>query len=144
MLKLYFRCYRMSSDVTYRQEDTVYFFLFFVCISKNLKDIIYMDIINIDAELFEKLLSKFENVAGRMGYLCRLHADKEIGEWLDNQDVCQLLSISKRTLQTLRDSGELGFTKIKRKVYYKPEDVEMIISLVEELRKSAARKGKQI
>lgn len=103
-----------------------------------------MEIINIDAELFEKLLSKFENFTGRMESLCRLHADKEIGEWLDNQDVCQLLSISKRTLQTLRDKGELGFSKIKRKIYYKPEDVEMIIPLVEELRKSAARKGKQI
>jgi len=103
-----------------------------------------MEIINVDAELFEKLLSKFESFICCMESLCNLYANKEIGEWLDNQDVCQLLSISKRTLQTLRDNGELGFTKIKRKVYYKLEDVEMIIPLVEELRKSVARKGKQI
>lgn len=103
-----------------------------------------MEIINIDAELFEKLLSKLEIFTGRMESFCRIHADKEIGEWLDNQDVCQLLGISKRTLQTLRDNGDLGFSKIKRKVYYKSEDVEMVVPLVEELRRSAAGKGKQI
>lgn len=27
----------------------------------------------------------------------------ERGDWLDNQDVCQILNISPRTLQTLRD-----------------------------------------
>ena len=29
----------------------------------------------------------------------------ERGDWLDNQDVCQMLNISPRTLQTLRDNG---------------------------------------
>ena len=31
--------------------------------------------------------------------------DKGLGDWLDNQDVCQMLNISPRTLQTLRDNG---------------------------------------
>ena len=103
-----------------------------------------MEIVNIDAEFFEKILSAIEGFTKRMETLCRLHADKDIDDWLDNQDVCLLLNISQRTLQSLRDNGSLGFSKIKRKVYYKPEDVEKIIPLVENLRKAAIKKGKQI
>ena len=54
----------------------------------------------------------------------------ERGEWLDNQDVCQMLNISPRTLQTLRDNGTLAYSQINRKVYYKPEDVEIILYVV--------------
>ena len=52
--------------------------------------------------------------------------DKKLGEWLDNQDVCQMLNISPRTLQTLRDNGTLAYSQINRKMYYKPVDVESI------------------
>ena len=56
--------------------------------------------------------------------------DKGLGNWLDNQDVCQMLNISPRTLQTFRDNGTLAYSQINRKVYYKPEDVESIIHVV--------------
>ena len=56
--------------------------------------------------------------------------DKKLGEWLDNQDVCQMLNISPRTLQTLRDNGTLAYSQINRKVYYKPKDVEKILYVV--------------
>ena len=103
-----------------------------------------MEIVSINAELYERMLSKLENFVKRMETLCNLHADKDIGEWLDNQDVCFLLNISPRTLQTLRDNDILGFSRINRKVYYKPEDVKKAISVVKKLRKEAAKKGKQI
>jgi len=56
--------------------------------------------------------------------------DKKLDDWLDNQDVCQMLNISPRTLQTLRDNGTLAYSQINRKVYYKPEDVESIFHIV--------------
>jgi carbamoylphosphate synthase small subunit len=62
--------------------------------------------------------------------------DKKLGDWLDNQDVCQILNISPRTLQTLRDNGTLAFSQINHKVYYKPEDVKKILSVVEDRKKS--------
>ena len=42
---------------------------------------------------------------------------------MDSQDVCVLLNISPRTLQTLRDSGRLAYSQINHKTYYLPEDV---------------------
>ena len=102
-----------------------------------------MEIVNIEAKTFEAMLSKFENFATRMEYLCRLYGDKE-SEWLDNQDVCMLLNISPRTLQTLRDNGTLAYSQINHKTYYKPQDVEKALPLVEEKRKQANHQGKKL
>jgi hypothetical protein len=103
-----------------------------------------MEIVNIDAKTLEDMLSKFESFATRMEHLCHLPGDKNMSEWLDNQNVCLLLKISPRTLQTLRDNGTLAYTQINHKTYYKPEDAEKIISLVEDKRRQAAYKGKKI
>jgi hypothetical protein len=102
-----------------------------------------MEIINIDAKTFEVMLSKFESFATRMEHLCRLYGDKE-SEWLDNQDVCMLLNISPRTLQTLRDNGTLAYSQINHKTYYKPQDVGKALPLVEEKRKQANQQGKEL
>ena len=103
-----------------------------------------MDIVNIETKTFESMLSKFENFASRMEALCRLNNDMDIREWMDNEDVCRLLNISPRTLQTLRDNRTLAFSRINNKLYYKPSDVEKIIPIVEDRRKQAKYKGKQI
>jgi phage-related protein len=103
-----------------------------------------MNIINIESETFEAMLSTVENFTRRMEQLCRRHADRDSIEWMDNQDVCQLLNISPRTLQTLRDNGTLAYTQISHKTYYKPEDVKKILPAVEEKRRQAKYKGKRI
>ena len=102
-----------------------------------------MEIINIDAQTFEAMLSKFEGFAKRMEHLCHLHGDKEMSEWLDNQEVCLLLKISPRTLQTLRDNGTLAYTQIRHKTFYKPADVEKILPVVNERQKQAAYKKRK-
>ena len=103
-----------------------------------------MEIVTMDARTFEAMLMKFESFAKRMEHLCRLHGEREMSERLDNQDVCLLLNISPRTLQTLRDNGTLAYTQITHKTWYKPEDVEKILPLVEDRRKQAAYKEKKI
>ncbi len=45
-----------------------------------------------------------------------------------NGDVCQILNISKRTLQHYRDSSVLPFIQIGHKCYYKREDVEALLA----------------
>ena len=89
-----------------------------------------MEIVNIEARTYEAMMSRFEQFARRVDSLCEQHRSKEMKEWLDNQDVCAILNISKRTLQTLRDNGTLGYTMIGNKAYYKPEDVQNIIGKV--------------
>ncbi|MCC5942986.1 MAG: helix-turn-helix domain-containing protein [Balneolaceae bacterium] len=40
------------------------------------------------------------------------------------QDVCDLLDVSRRHLQYLRDTGQIGCIKNGRKVYFRAEDLE--------------------
>lgn len=47
--------------------------------------------------------------------------------WIDGQDVMQALHISKRTLQSLRDSGVLPHSRLNGKFYYKVADVEAML-----------------
>jgi len=44
--------------------------------------------------------------------------------WLDISDVCQLLHVSKRTLQSYRDNGILPFSQIAGKIYFKATDIQ--------------------
>lgn len=87
-----------------------------------------MEIVNIEARTFEAMMARFEAFAEKVDTLCRNNGDKNLQKWLDNQDVCQILNISKRTLQTYRDNGTLPYTQINHKIYYKPEDVEQVIN----------------
>ena len=49
---------------------------------------------------------------------------------MDSQDVCLRLNISPRTLQTLRDNGKLPYSQIQHKIFYKPGDVEALLTFV--------------
>ncbi len=89
-----------------------------------------MEVISIERSTYEELLTGFNSFVAQMRALADRSTDKRQGEWLDNQDVCQMLNISPRTLQTLRDNGMLAYSQINRKVYYKPEDVESILHVV--------------
>ena len=89
-----------------------------------------MEVISIERSTYEELLTSFNSFVTKMKEMAGRGNDKGLSDWLDNQDVCQMLSSSPRTLQTLRDNGTLAYSQINRKVYYKPEDVESILHVV--------------
>lgn len=91
-----------------------------------------MEIINIEARTFEAMMQRFEALTQRVDALSEKNESKVIGSWLDGQDVCMILNISKRKLQTLRDSRQIAFTMVGHKVYYKAEDVQSVIKKVAE------------
>ena len=103
-----------------------------------------MEVVVIDKATFERMLSGFEIFAEKVERLCREQEDLGEKEWLDSNDVCRLLCISPRTLQTLRDNGTLAFTKIGNRTYYRPDDVERVVGNVEDKRKEARWKGTTI
>ena len=103
-----------------------------------------MEIVSIERKTFEAMVAKFDHFVRRMDAVCRRHGEKTMSEWMDNQDVCRMLNISPRTLQTLRDNGTLAYSQINHKTYYRPEDVKRIVSIVEDRRKEARFKGRTI
>jgi hypothetical protein len=85
-----------------------------------------MEIVAIESKTFEQIRQRFEDFAKQIKNLCRDGQDKE--KWLGNEDVCGLLKISMRTLQSYRDNGVLSFSQIGRKCYYRVSDIENLIS----------------
>lgn len=49
-------------------------------------------------------------------------------DWLDNQDVIQLLHVSARTLQTLRSNGTIAYSKVNGKIYYRRQDIQKLLA----------------
>ena len=84
-----------------------------------------MEIVNIEARTFEAMMNQYEALARKMDLL-KSEQEKGLKKWLDNQDVCLILNISKRTLQTYRDNGTLPYSQINHKIYYKPNDIELV------------------
>lgn len=70
----------------------------------------YMKIVSIERKTFETMVAKFDRFIHRMEAISQRHGEKKMSEWMDNQDVCQMLNISPRTLQTLRDNGTLAYS----------------------------------
>ena len=89
-------------------------------------------------------MARINRLINRLEEIRRKSESKRLGEWLDSAEVCRILQVSPRTLQTLRSNGTLGYSQIVRKVYYRAEDVQRIIPVVEERRRRAAMNGKSI
>jgi hypothetical protein len=74
-------------------------------------------------ELTENLLLALRAGRGASTPLSDRGEVLETGEWIDAQEVLQMLHISVRTLQTLRSNGTLSFSRIGNKLYYRRGDV---------------------
>ena len=75
-----------------------------------------MEIVSIERKTFEAMVAKFDRFVSRMDAICHRHGEKKMSEWMDNQDVCRMLNISPRTLQTLRDNGTLAYSQINQRI----------------------------
>jgi hypothetical protein len=86
-----------------------------------------MEIISMDSQVFDDLAARLETIEGQADRLHRKQSDLRLKKWLDNQEVCQTLGITKRTLQTYRENGLLPYCRIRHKIFYKPQDVEKLL-----------------
>ncbi len=76
---------------------------------------------------FDQLMMRFDRIDRYLEKMAIKEKLLEGERLLDNQDVCQLLNVSKRTLQRYRSSGELPYQMIYHKTFYKESDVEAFI-----------------
>ena len=86
----------------------------------------YIDKENFEAWM-ERIMARFSRLDKTLDKMGQ-HRNMLDGELLfDNQDLCQLLHVSKRTLQRYRSSGELPFHTLYQKTFYKESDVHTFI-----------------
>ena len=54
-----------------------------------------MEVISIERSTYEELLTSFNSFVAKMKEMASRGNDKGLDDWLDNQDVCQMLNISQ-------------------------------------------------
>jgi excisionase family DNA binding protein len=83
---------------------------------------IVMEVITFSSKAFQALIAKIDEIGHKLDEQNGGPALKDT--WLDIQEVCFLLKISKRTLQTYRDKGVLPFSQVNGKIYFKASDIQ--------------------
>jgi excisionase family DNA binding protein len=81
-----------------------------------------MQVITMTTEAYQHLIDKIDAIAGNISD--KSNTNPLSDKWLDIQEVCLLLKISKRTLQSYRDNGTLPFSQVSGKIYFKASDIE--------------------
>ena len=78
---------------------------------------------------FQKIMERFDHLENAMikppPERERQTLDGEL--LLDNQDLCMMLNVSKRSLQRYRSLGWLPYRQIDQKMYYLQSEVETFI-----------------
>ena len=78
-------------------------------------------------EWFERFMGRFDRLDNNLESMSARYNFLGGERLLDNHDLCQLLHVSKRTLQRYRSSGELPYQTIYHKTYYRESDVDAFI-----------------
>ena len=70
-----------------------------------------MDIVVLEKSAFEQLLSEVRQLTQRVEMLSRKCQDKRFQKWLTGEDVCEILEISQRSLQTMRSKHKICYAQ---------------------------------
>ena len=66
-----------------------------------------MEIICMEKQTFDELVVRLSLIEKKVIGICSQTKDAGLKKWMDNQEVCGILRISKRTLQVYREKGLL-------------------------------------
>ena len=81
-----------------------------------------MELITFESDAFKQIMNQIGNLSQKIDDNIRKQPLSDV--WLDIQEACQLLKVSKRTLQTYRDNGTLSYSQIGGKIYFKAADLD--------------------
>ena len=86
-----------------------------------------MEVITIESDAFTEIVKMLNGLNDKFNKL-EFDAKYPLSErWLDNQEVAQLLNVSKRTLQMYRDENLIAFSQVGNKMYYRTTDIEQFL-----------------
>ena len=87
-----------------------------------------MEVLIFQKEAFEEMAAKFSRFSDRVNELLAKQGSKSLNRWMDNQEVCQQLNISPRTLQDYRNNGIIAYYQLGGKILYKESDIESMLA----------------
>lgn len=87
-----------------------------------------MEYLALEKGAYEIVEEKISQLKKRVDELYPIDKSELEEGWIENAELSRRLSISLRTLQTYRERGVIGFSTIGRKIYYKTDDIEELIT----------------
>lgn len=82
-----------------------------------------MEVITFESKAYQDLVQKIENIADYV-VKNKLDSTPKTEVWLNSNEVADLLKISIRTLQRLRNDNMISFTMLRGRCLYKLSDIE--------------------
>ena len=87
------------------------------------------NIINTNSDEIKDILSAIEEATTNLELgMEALSSSANQDRYLNNNQVCEMLHISQRTLQDYRDKGRISFYKLEGKILYKYSDIENLLN----------------
>ncbi|MDH6306706.1 hypothetical protein M2459_001940 [Parabacteroides sp. PF5-5] len=86
-----------------------------------------MNIIGVEKESFDSFKKKLEQIASLVPKHPSDNALFIEQEWIENKELAEILNLSPRRLQYLRESGKLSFSSLGKKVYYRISEVKYLL-----------------
>ena len=88
-----------------------------------------MEVVIFESTAFQKLEADIKAIANyvqeQKNIQTKTACDDEM--WVDNYDVCTFLRISDRTLQRLRKSQKITYSRIERHIYYQIKEIRRML-----------------
>lgn len=87
-----------------------------------------MDYILIERAIFNAIVARITEYSAKIEMAMGNLGCHPLGNWVDNERAQRLLHRGKRSLQSLRSSGKIGYTIIDGKVMYPLIEIDRFIS----------------
>lgn len=82
-----------------------------------------MEVITFESKAYQNLVQKIESIADYVSKN-KLDSTPKTEVWLNSNEVADLLKISIRTLQRLRNDNLISYTMLRGRCIYKLSDIE--------------------
>ena len=86
-----------------------------------------MEVITIESQAFKDLSAKINTIAKFVSVIQAKAEEEPADGWVDSYDVCTFLKVSARTLQRLRASNSVTYSRIGGKVFYRISEIQRLM-----------------
>ena len=85
------------------------------------------NVITCESVYFNELISKIKTMENEIDLMKESNLSC-VDKWMNGEAVMKKLGVSKRTLQTYRDTGILKYSAVGSKFYYSIRDIEELMA----------------
>ena len=86
-----------------------------------------MEVITIETRAFKELEAKIDAIADFVANSQTADNINEDDIWVDSYEVCTFLKISEKTLQRLRVAGDITYSNIRGRYFYKISEIKRML-----------------